>query len=161
MALPDRLLDPAHGLLLEGLWLVLLRRKLPLCVHAEVAVQNDIKGFCGAESMMMHILSVLGIETLFSFELRVAVQLVFVAASDRSRGVSAVRTTPKSATASRHKYGLPDDEFLFSYTMTTYVCWPVKYSTCTSCAAYQMAYFMKYDAPNKQDLECCCYKVIC
>ena len=36
----------------------------PLCVHAEVAVQNDIKGFCGAESMMMHILSVLGIETI-------------------------------------------------------------------------------------------------
>ena len=33
--------------------------------------------------------------------------------------------------------------------------------TCTECAAYQMAYFMKYDAPNKQDLECCCYKAIC
>ena len=27
----------------------------PLCAHAELAVQNDIKGFCGAESMMMQI----------------------------------------------------------------------------------------------------------
>ena len=60
----------------------------------------------------------------------------------------------------KHKYGLPDDEFCFSYTATTYMCWCTTY-TCTECAAYQMAYFMKYDAPNKQDLECCCYKAIC
>ena len=138
----------------------------PLCVHAEVAVQNDIKGFCGAESMMMQILGVLGIESLvFPFAMCAGCLLtcglapwVGVTLCGIVRG--AYHTQIRDGF--KHKYGLPDDEFCFSYTMTTYVCWTCPgILDCTSCAAYQMAYFMKYDAPNKQDLECCCYKMLC
>ena len=135
----------------------------PLCVHAEVAVQNDIKGFCGAESMMMHILSVLGLETIVC-----PLSCVVCCATGVCcclgpilGGVVRGAYHTQVRDGFKAKYGLPDDEFLFSYTMTTYMCWPCQVFACSSCAAYQMAYFMKYDAPIKSNFECCFYTVMC
>ena len=69
----------------------------------------------------------------------------------------------------KHKYGLPNDEFCGSYTYTTYLpyicgscccCLPIC-PNCNSCAAYQMAYFMKYNAPVKKEFKSPCYTLIC
>jgi len=126
----------------------------PLCVHAELAVQNEIKGFFGVDTMCMHILSVALLE-LLTF-----CCCSFVGCSPLCYVVRGAYYT-QVRDGFKHKYGLPDDEFCFSYTATTYMCWCQECCTCTECAAYQMAYFMKYDAPIKADLGCFCYKAIC
>ena len=63
----------------------------------------------------------------------------------------------------KHKYGLPDDELCGATTCTTYLpnYLPGILPDCTVCAAYQLAYFMKYDAPNKSDFDCCLYTMCC
>ena len=126
----------------------------PLCVHAELAEENEIKGFFGVAPCCQQVLSVLCLE-LLTF-----CCCSFVGCSPLCYVVRGAYYT-QVRDGFKAKYGLPDDEFLFSYTMTTYMCWPCQVFACSSCAAYQMAYFMKYDAPIKSNFECCFYTVMC
>ena len=66
--------------------------------------------------------------------------------------------------AVKRKYGLPDDELCGTTTCTSYLPSYVPlvfFPECTACAGYQMAYYMKHEAPNKSDFQCCCYTTFC
>ena len=84
------------------------------------------------------------------------------------RGYSVATPRPRRGrsveTRARLRYGLPNDELCGDVTCSTYlpsyiplICFP----ECTACAGYQMAYFMKHEAPNKSDFQCCCYTTFC
>ena len=151
-----------------------------VCVHAEVAAKNDVEGLFGTKDYCSQIAAAVGTYCLTATICNICCGLGgLFAPCICTAYFTQVRDGVK------RKYGLPNDEFIGDLTMSSYLptsgaarmprrasrgktdgllrygipflCFP----ECTPCAAYQMAYFMKYESPIKSDFECFVYTALC
>ena len=135
-----------------------------VCAHAEIAEMNDIEGLFKQKEWWKQTAVVCSLWCCIYTVGEVALGLGLCFAPCLC---TAYYTQIRDGV--KHKYGLPNDEFCGSYTYTTYLpyicgscccCLPIC-PNCNSCAAYQMAYFMKYNAPVKKEFKSPCYTLLC